>query len=159
MLSIIICSISSDHLNALKQNIQQTIGSEYEIISIDNREKHWPIAKVYNYGAQQAKYPYLFFVHEDVRLHSKDWGNFIVKKLDEPNCGVIGFAGSKLRLACHSGWYQYHEANVSYLYQGLGLGLSGFFVVNAYLDRPFEEVITLDGLGTVSYTHLTLPTN
>lgn len=147
MLSIIICSISSDHLNALKQNIQQTIGSEYEIISIDNREKHWPIAKVYNYGAQQAKYPYLFFVHEDVRLHSKDWGNFIVKKLDEPNCGVIGFAGSKLRLACHSGWYQYHEANVSYLYQGLGLGLSGFFVVNAYLDRPFEEVITLDGLG------------
>lgn len=147
MLSIIVCSISPKYLNELKLNIQQTIGVEYEIISIDNREKHWPIAKVYNYGARQAKYPYLFFVHEDVRLHSDNWGSFIIKKLAEPDCGVIGFAGSKLRLACHSGWYQYHEANVSYLYQGLDSGLSGFFIVNAYLNRPFEEVITLDGLG------------
>ena len=61
MVSIIICSVSPLLLEDLKQNIAQTIGVEYEIIAIDNREKHWPIAKAYNYGAQQAKYPYLFF--------------------------------------------------------------------------------------------------
>lgn len=60
MVSIIICSVSPHLLKKLQQNIAQTIGVEYEIIAIDNREKHWPIAKVYNYGAQQAKYPYLF---------------------------------------------------------------------------------------------------
>lgn len=147
MLSIIICSISSEHLNVLKQNIQQTIGVEYEVIAINNQENHWSIAKAYNYGAQQAKYPYLFFVHEDVRLHSVGWGNFIVRKLSEPDCGVVGFAGSKLRMACHGGWYQVHEGIVSYLYQKTNNGLARFVVANAYFGRPFEEVITLDGLG------------
>ena len=54
MVSIIICSVSPHLLKDLQQNIAQTIGVEYEIIAIDNREKHWPIAKVYNYGAQQS---------------------------------------------------------------------------------------------------------
>ena len=95
MVSIIICSVSPLLLEDLKQNIAQTIGVEYEIIAIDNREKHWPIAKAYNYGAQQAKYPYLFFVHEDTRLLSDKWGEFIIPKLAEPECGVIGFVGDK----------------------------------------------------------------
>ena len=55
MVSIIICSVSPHLLKELQQNIAQTIGIEYEIIAIDNREQHWPIAKVYNYAAQQAK--------------------------------------------------------------------------------------------------------
>lgn len=60
MLSIIICSISLKYLEALEANIRKTIGISHEIIAVDNREKRWPIAKVYNYGAQKAKYPYCF---------------------------------------------------------------------------------------------------
>ena len=101
MVSIIICSVSPHLLKDLQQNIAQTIGVEYEIIAIDNREKHWPIAKVYNYGAQQAKYPYLFFVHEDIRLLSDKWGELIISKLAEPDCGVVGFVGDKARFS----WY------------------------------------------------------
>lgn len=96
MVSIIICSVSPHLLKDLQQNIAQTIGVEYEIIAIDNREKHWPIAKVYNYGAQQAKYPYLFFVHEDIRLLSDKWGELIISKLAEPDCGVWVLSGTKL---------------------------------------------------------------
>ncbi len=40
-----------------------------------------------------AKYPYLFFVHEDVKFHLQNWGGVIENKLREPDCGVIGFAG------------------------------------------------------------------
>lgn len=147
MLSIIVCSISPDLLRKLELSILDTIGIEYEIISVDNREKKWPIAKVYNYAANHAKYPYLFFVHEDVLFHSVDWGRFIVQKLAEPDCGIIGFAGSKLKLACYSGWHQFHESNVFYLYQGGGVNGSVFAVVNAFLNHSFEEVVTLDGLG------------
>lgn len=147
MLSVIICSISPERLAVLESNLQETIGVDFEIIAIDNREKCWPIAKVYNYGARKAKYPYLFFVHEDVKLHSNDWGKVIVQKLSEPDCGVIGFAGSKVRLRCYAGWCQSNEHIVSYLYQGLDNGLTGFYIANAFLERPFEEVITLDGLG------------
>lgn len=147
MLSIIICSILPDLLEALKLNIQNSIGIEYEIIAVDNRKKKWPIAKVYNYAANRAKYPYLLFVHEDVRFHSLNWGEFIVPKLAEPDCGAIGFAGSKIKSVCYSGWYQFHESNVSYLYQGGTDRNSSFIVVNAFLEHPFEDVITLDGLG------------
>lgn len=147
MLSIIICSISPEYLKSLESNIQQTIGIDYEIIAIDNREKQWPIAKAYNYGAQRAKYPYLFFVHEDVCFHSNSWGREIVNKLAEPDCGVIGFGGSKVKLSCYSGWYQCGECTVTYFYQDLHNGLTGFHVANTFLEHPFEEVVVLDGLG------------
>lgn len=148
MISIIICSVSPRLLKELEENIAQTIGVEYEIVAVDNREKGWPIAKAYNYGAQQAKYPYLFFVHEDVKLLSNQWGNFIIPKLMEPDCGVVGFVGDKLRLACCGGWFQHcYKSTVSYFYQRMKEGGTLFLVENAYLDQPFQEVISLDGLG------------
>lgn len=147
MLSIIICSISLKYLEALEANIRKTIGISHEIIAVDNREKRWPIAKVYNYGAQKVKYPYLFFVHEDVNFHSNGWGEVIVNKLAEPDCGVIGFGGSKVKLSSYSGWYQCGECTVNYFYQNLHNGLTAFRASNTYLERSFEEVIVLDGLG------------
>jgi hypothetical protein len=147
MFSIIICSVCPQRLEALKTNIGQSIGVDYEVIAIDNSQKKWPIAKVYNYGAGKAKFPFLFFVHEDVRFHSNGWGEYIIRKMQEPDCGVIGFAGSKIRIDCFAGWCQGDEYTVSYLFQGLHNGLTEFRVANAYLERPFEEVITLDGLG------------
>ena len=148
MVSIIICSVSPHLLKELQQNIAQTIGIEYEIIAIDNREQHWPIAKVYNYAAQQAKYPYLFFVHEDIRLLSDKWGKLMISKLVEPDCGVVGFVGDKARFSCCSGWYQYCDmSKISYFYQRIKEGKTLFLVENADLNQPFQEVITLDGLG------------
>lgn len=146
MLSIIVCSISPVRLHNVEKNIRETIGREYEIIAIDNREKKWSIAKAYNYGAQKAKYPYLFFMHEDVSFLSKDWGDVIEQKMMEPDCGVIGFAGSKIKLNCYSGWNQYYKWVCCFLYQD-EKSLSRLDVFNVYFEHPFEEVITLDGLG------------
>lgn len=146
MLSIIICSISPDRLSALKQNLEATVGLEYEIIAVDNRVQKWPIAKAYNYAARLAKYPYLFFVHEDVKFHSFGWGEVIINKLMEPDCGVIGFAGSKVKLKTYSGWGQNYDWVCSYLYQRAH-GVTFFDVHNAFLNVPFQEVVVLDGLG------------
>lgn len=146
MLSIVICSVSSERLRQVTQNICDTIGIEHEVIAIDNCEKHWPIARAYNEGAHQACYPYLFFVHEDVKFHSQGWGAFIIDKLKEPDCGVIGFAGSKVKLNCYSGWLQHDSWACSFLYQGGGESTT-FSVKNATLEHPFEEVVVLDGLG------------
>ena len=132
MISIVICSISPERLRQVIQNIQGTIGVEYEIIAIDNREKNWPIARVYNEGAYRAQYPYLFFVHEDVKFHSRNWGLVIEEKLKEPNCGVIGFAGTRVMLNCYSGWLQSHHWMCLLLYQGLGEGMTE---LRAHQDR------------------------
>lgn len=48
MLSFIICSVSPERLEQVTRNIHDTIGVDYEIIAIDNREKQWPIARAYN---------------------------------------------------------------------------------------------------------------
>ena len=149
MLSIIICSVSPLRLLDVKQNIKETIGNEvlYEIIAVDNREKKWPIAKAYNWGAQAAQYPYLFFVHEDIKFHSTGWGTFIEQKLAEPDCGVIGFAGSKVKLNSYSGWFQNNDWNYWYYCQGDSEGRSAYCVRGVYLDKPFEEVVALDGFA------------
>lgn len=146
MLSIIICSVSPERLQRVSQNMHDTIGVEHEIIAIDNREKHWPIARAYNEGARQAHYPYLFFVHEDVMFHSLNWGMAIEKKLKEPDCGAIGFAGSKVMFNCFSGWMQHLRFACTFYYQRCG-GLTRFSVFNVVLEHPFEEVVVLDGLG------------
>lgn len=146
MLSIIICSISPNLLQKISQNIHDTIGVEYEIIAIDNRKKNLPIACVYNEGARQARYPFLFFVHEDVRFHTQGWGTFIEDKLKEPDCGVIGFAGSKVKLRSYSGWIQNARWMYALYYQG-GDGTSKFGAANVILEKPFEDVVTLDGMA------------
>lgn len=147
MLSIIICSVSPELLQQVSSNIHDTVGVEHEIIAIDNRVKKWPIARVYNEGARQAQYPYLFFVHEDVMFHSQDWGGFIEQKLKEPDCGAIGFAGSEIKLKCYSGWIQHPRWMHACYYQREENGISRFSAVNVDLEHPFAEVVTIDGLG------------
>jgi len=146
MLSIVICSISPERLALLTQNIHETIKEDYEIIAVDNRERHWSIARAYNAGARQAKYPFLLFIHEDVKFHSVGWGKYIEKKLREPDCGVIGFAGSKVKMNCYSGWGDVYKWDVIFYYQG-GKAETDFRVASVTLERSFEEVLVLDGFA------------
>lgn len=147
MLSIIICSISEERLTAVKQNFLETVGdTETEFVIIDNREKGWPIAKAYNYGAEQAKYPNLFFVHEDVLFYAKGWGPIVERKLAEPTCGVIGFAGSKVKLKAYSSWFQNAEWAHLFNCQRIG-GLWIDYDIRRGLEKPFQETLVLDGLG------------
>lgn len=147
MLSIIICSISQEKLSQVKANIAKTIGVEYEVIAIDNLKCKYSITKAYNEGARKAKYPFLLFVHEDVLFHSSHWGSFIEDKLKEPDCGIIGFAGSKMLMDVYSGWTQSGEWESFFLFQKLKTGKTVLHASNVDLHLPFEEVISLDGLA------------
>ncbi len=147
MLSIIICSLSAERLSRTKENIQKTIDSEYEIIAINNKERCLPIAKAYNEGASKATYPYLLFVHEDVEFLTTGWGKMIETKLAEPDCGVIGFAGSKIKMKCYSGWDSGPKYSYGLLYQGFPNGEITLNNSNISLLKPFQEVVTIDGLA------------
>ena len=147
MLSIIVCSVSPKKLEDFKANVEKTIGiKDYEIIAIDNRADKSPIAVVYNKGARLAKYPNLLFIHEDVCFHSYLWFTEIEKKLQEPDCGVIGFAGSKVKTHSFSGWYVDKMWGVSFYAQKQGND-SRIQRRNVLMNRPFEEVVVLDGFA------------
>ncbi len=145
MFSIIVCSINPSLLETLKQSIAKTIGCEYELIVVDNKEKSWPIAKVYNHAAEKARFGNLFFVHEDVEMLSDNWGEIIASKLSEPSCGVIGFAGSRYKSQYISGWdcrYKpYNRENYYFISDEDGKAYNR--KKNNHSD--FEEVICLDG--------------
>ncbi len=106
MFSIIICSISPEKAERVRQNVAETIGCPHETIIVDNRRNGLPLAKVYNEGAARATFPLLAFLHEDVEFHTRGWGSLLAAKLQEADCGAIGFAGCRAMANTPSGWSQ-----------------------------------------------------
>ena len=148
MLSIISCSIHPGLAENLKKNIEETIGDDtrYEFLIYDNRTERKPIAAVYNSCARKAAGDNLFFVHEDVAFLSKGWGKMIEEKLSEPDCGVIGFAGSIVKPAVYSGWaINPHCSRARYWRPDKDR--KKLVCMNMPADVLFSPVVTLDGLG------------
>lgn len=144
MLSIICCSISPEAAALLKENIEKTIGDiPFEFIAFDNRGTGYGICKVYNMCASQAQYDYLCFIHEDVCFDTPNWGEAILNKLKEEDCGVIGFAGSILKLRRLTAWNTcYIDMRANYIQHMRGR--KHYHKLNP--DRlDFTPVITLDG--------------
>lgn len=104
MISIIICSRKSDIPFVLKENIQSTIGVEYEVIVIDNSENLYSIFAAYNEGIRRSRFPFLCFVHEDVYFHTENWGKNLVTHLSDEETGIIGVAGGKLMTRIPTSW-------------------------------------------------------
>lgn len=96
IISIIICSRQPDISDELKENIQTTIGCEYELVVIDNSQNQYSIFSAYNEGVRCAKGDILCFMHEDILFHSLGWGN-VVKNFfaNHLNAGLIGVVGGQ----------------------------------------------------------------
>lgn len=93
MISVIICSINECNLQQTIESIKNTIGTEFEIITIDNRKNKYSIFSAYNEGIKRAKGDILCFMHEDVLFHSNNWGVAVYHHFSEENVGIIGVFG------------------------------------------------------------------
>ena len=145
MFSFIVCSIKPEETKALEQNIAATVGVPYEYISFDNRKFQYGLTKVYNLCARKARYDYLCFLHEDVRFLSEGWGKEISAQLSKENCGVIGFAGSTVKLKSSAQWAVSKQTTRIHLIQQMRFGKEKQ-VENNPDKNDFSPVITLDGL-------------
>ncbi|MBC7913734.1 MAG: hypothetical protein H7Y07_06385 [Pyrinomonadaceae bacterium] len=117
MISIIICSINAQNLAKLKVNIKETIGVPFELIAIDNSKTSKGICRVYNQGAQQAKFPVLCFVHEDVLFATLNWGRNICEHLSDKQTGLLGLAGGDSKSRVPSSWSIPIKSNEINIYQ------------------------------------------
>ena len=104
MISIIISSSNPAYLNAVKKNIDETVGIPYEIIAVPNGEGKKGICEVYNAAGVEAKYDVMCFMHEDLILHTQDWGKKVVEVMSDPEIGLLGIAGSTYKSLTPSGW-------------------------------------------------------
>ncbi len=147
MISIVVCSVKPTLAAQFMSSVKSTIGDvEHEFLIFDNRDSELGIAAVYNRCAEQAKYPMLCFAHEDVIVNTKNWGRKIVDKLNEPDCGVVGFAGSTVKSRGYSGWGQNPTYNRCNFIQHFADGSKKRF---SNIDKSvcFDSVVTLDGLA------------
>lgn len=144
MISIIVCSIDKNKLDVFKKNIEKTIGCPYEIIDFDNIKQNWSITKVYNHCAALAKYDLLCFSHEDVLFDTEKWGSLLIDQLHQPECGVIGFAGSRIKTKNYSGWGAGGNNN---RFNYIEISNDGKEELHKYNvnNEDFSEVIVLDG--------------
>lgn len=149
MISIIVSTHKPEFLNTLVNSISDTIGIDYEVITIENHSKV-SICTAYNQGLSKAKYDYLCFVHEDVIFKSPDWGVEAISVMrNNEDIGLIGVAGSKYKSSLHLGWYVsiLKEMSRGCIFQGQNSFESVFDDFgSSEIAQQVEDVVILDGV-------------
>jgi len=145
MISVIISTQDKALLDRVSENINNTIGVDFEIVPIENKGRY-SICEAYNKGVAKSNYSYLCFVHEDVLFKTKDWGNRLISIMKaDTKIGLIGIAGTKFRSSYPSAI-------------GQGPGLQRFLRGNIYHwdiykdfdvsnnKKEIEDVVCIDGV-------------
>lgn len=104
MISIIICSTKPNIPISLRENIEKTVGVNYELVVIDNSSNKYSIFSAYNRGVERSLYPYLCFIHEDVLFKTTGWGEKIINHLSDKKTGIVGIAGGKIATKIPASW-------------------------------------------------------
>lgn len=106
MISVIIASTNQKFLQNVSENIRETIGVDFEIISFINDKGERGLCDIYNEGAAKAKYELLCYMHEDVDIKTKNWGSIVNNTFaSDDKIGLIGLAGSSYKTMVPSGWF------------------------------------------------------
>src|SRR6476660_5311194 len=107
MISIIVSSISKTFLENFSKNVANTVGLEYEIISVDTTINQFGLCHAYNQGAGKSKFQYLCFIHEDVKFVTENWGKKLINHFNsDEEIGLLGIAGSVCKTKMSSMWHQ-----------------------------------------------------
>ncbi len=100
MISLIICSRLRTTGHSLSHNIAMTVGTEYEIVHIDNSDNRHNIFQAYNKGVETAQGDILCFMHEDIRFHTEHWGKVVESVFEDENVAALGVAGGSVVPEC-----------------------------------------------------------
>lgn len=144
MISIIVCSVNNKLLNLLEKNINLTIGSDYEIIKINNSVLQMGICEAYNYGFNVAKGAIICFCHEDIVFENINWGIELTSILqNDETIGLVGVAGAIYKSLIPSPWMaipsKHYRLNIQQKNN------DGSIIKYTLNDCKLAEVAVLDG--------------
>lgn len=105
MISCIVCTRRPKALADLEKNISLTIGTDYEVVIIDNSSNHYSIFTAYNEGIRLAKGDILCFMHDDIIFHSDNWGTTLQTTLQDSSIGIVGVIGSQFLPNKMASWW------------------------------------------------------
>ena len=145
MISIIICSRQNNISPELQQNIKETIGVDYEIVVIDNSKNQHSIFSAYNLGVTLSRFPFLLFMHDDIKYHSQQWGVKLIDHFSDSKVGCVGIAGTPYLSYAAGGWWSSGAGHLHLLQSKRKEDspvLQNYFPENSIR----EEVVVLDGV-------------
>lgn len=148
-ISIILCSRNSELNSELKKNIKSTIGCDYELISINNSKNQYSLFEAYNLGLEKSKGKLLCFLHDDIIIHSYNWGKILKDYFNNSSdIGLIGVAGSKIKTRTPSAWWDCPEdLKVINILQHKSGNLTHRNI--GFKESKLEEVAVVDGVFMV----------
>jgi glycosyltransferase involved in cell wall biosynthesis len=147
MLSVVICSRESKISSFLTDNIEKTIGCSYELIVINNSDAKYSIFEAYNIGIKKSTSDFLCFLHDDILIHTEDWG-IKLKNIFEKNknVGLVGVAGSKIKTKMPSAWWDCpQEMRVINIIQHFSNKSKEHWNIG-FTNKLLEEVVVIDGV-------------
>lgn len=145
-ISIIICSINEKLRDSIISNITETIGVPFEFIIKDNSIEKRGICFVYNECIENARYPFICLVHEDVIIHTINWGEILIKQAEIANTGVIGVSGTRTLSDFPYAWWSFSKSNRINIIQHDKNNEVKDWKIDANHYKDFEEVLVLDGV-------------
>lgn len=104
MISVVICSVNKIMLSNITNNIIESIGVPFEILSVDNSYSNRGISAVYNDLGNKAIFDIICFIHEDVIIHTKNWGDVLVKLFLDKKLGLVGISGATYKSKYPGTW-------------------------------------------------------
>ena len=135
MISIIICAREADISPSLKENVQNTIGSNFELVVVDNSENHYSIFSAYNEGIKMAKGDVLCFMHDDILFRTSDWGKKVEAFFrEDEKLGLLG-----IQACCFLPQVPCYWCDSPFVVYKAG-------EYNSFEDRPILEAVAVDGL-------------
>ena len=144
MISIIICSRTTDIPKALKENISQTVGCENELVVIDNSTNSYSIFQAYNEGIRLSHGDILCFMHDDVLHHTEGWGRIITEQFVDDSIGVIGVAGTHFIPKAPMYWWV--SPYISQFNLGTDNSVQKFNDTSCFFENDLADVVAVDGL-------------
>jgi hypothetical protein len=148
MITVIICYRDENLIKILCESIENTIGTEYETILIDNSNNAYSsISAAYNYGIKISKYSTLCFIHEDVEIITNGWGSLLVNYFEDREIGLVGLAGSTLFENLPIAWWENNSLNnhiniIQKIDSGLRIDNFGW----KENDRFLKNISAIDGV-------------
>lgn len=141
----VVCS-SQYNLDEFEKHVIKTSGLHNKIEFLGYKNKgEFSLTEIYNRGLKESKYDIVVFMHHDLTIETKQWGNKLVKLFDKnPEYGIIGVAGSK-NMPVSGQWWE----NRSKMYGRVAHTHEGKTWLSTYSDdlgQDLEEVVVVDGV-------------
>jgi glycosyltransferase involved in cell wall biosynthesis len=146
MISIIICSRKDKIDPKFEDNIRNTVGTNFELVLIDNSTNKYSIFQAYNLGIQKSRGDILCFIHDDILFHTKNWGLLLKSEFNNyPDFALIGIAGAKVKTQFPTGWWDCEDKDkvINIIQHEKGNVTKENF---GFEDGDLSEVYVIDGV-------------